>query len=57
MSTGYSGNMGYALPENWSFHQIQTLTIGSDCGRIEIDKNIHNPERDPGVSAVNPPCT
>ncbi|MEU0479585.1 glycoside hydrolase domain-containing protein [Streptosporangium sp. NPDC006013] len=57
MSTGFSGNMGYALPENWSFNQIQTLAVGSDDGRINIDKNIHNPAKDPGVSAVNTPST
>ncbi|GAT69155.1 putative peptidoglycan binding domain protein [Planomonospora sphaerica] len=57
MSTGFSGNMGYPLPENWSFNQIQTLTVGSGDGRIEIDKNIHAPGKDPGVSAVNTPST
>jgi peptidoglycan hydrolase-like protein with peptidoglycan-binding domain len=55
MSTGFSGNMGFPLPENWSFNQIQTLTIGSGDGRIEIDKNIHRPDSDPGVSSVDAP--
>ncbi|WJK40597.1 DUF1906 domain-containing protein [Solwaraspora sp. WMMA2056] len=52
MSTGFSGNMGFPLPENWSFNQIQTLTVGTGSGAIEIDKNIHRPGTDPGVSSV-----
>ncbi|MER6949565.1 glycoside hydrolase domain-containing protein [Nonomuraea sp. NPDC000554] len=55
MSTGFSGNMGFPLPENWSFNQIQTLTIGSGTGQIQIDKNVHAKDTDPGVSAVNTP--
>lgn len=39
MSTGYSGNMGFKLPSNWSFDQFTTVTIGSGDGRIEIDKD------------------
>ncbi|WP_449062023.1 glycoside hydrolase domain-containing protein [Planomonospora algeriensis] len=57
MSVAFSGNMGYPLPENWSFNQIQTLAVGSGDGRINIDKNIHAPDKDPGVSAVNTPST
>ncbi|MEU6715027.1 glycoside hydrolase domain-containing protein [Nonomuraea sp. NPDC046802] len=55
MSTGFSGNMGFALPENWSFNQIQTLTVGSGDGAIQIDKDVHAKDTDPGVSAVNTP--
>ncbi|WP_327189817.1 glycoside hydrolase domain-containing protein [Streptomyces xinghaiensis] len=40
MSSGFSGNLGYAMPENWSFDQIVTKTIGSGDGEIEIDNNI-----------------
>ncbi|GAA1021661.1 hypothetical protein Aple_072450 [Acrocarpospora pleiomorpha] len=40
MSTGYSGNLGYPLPQDWAFDQIATITIGSGDGRIEIDNNI-----------------
>jgi peptidoglycan hydrolase-like protein with peptidoglycan-binding domain len=55
MSTGYSGNMGYPLPENWAFNQVQTTTLGSGTGQIEIDRNAHRPGSDPGVSSVNSP--
>lgn len=57
MSTGFSGNLGYTLPDNWSFNQIQTTTVGSGDGRIEIDKNVHRRRTDPGVRAINQPPT
>ncbi|MFF1375695.1 glycoside hydrolase domain-containing protein [Streptomyces sp. NPDC058308] len=40
MSTGFSGNLGYPLPEDWAFDQISTIETGSGSGRIEIDNNI-----------------
>ncbi|WP_238358486.1 MULTISPECIES: glycoside hydrolase domain-containing protein [Micromonospora] len=57
MSTGFSGNMGFPLPENWSFNQIQTLWLGTGDGRIEIDKNIYKPGSDPAVASVNDPIS
>jgi peptidoglycan hydrolase-like protein with peptidoglycan-binding domain len=53
MSTGFSGNMGFPLPDNWAFNQIQTLTVGSGAGAVQIDKDVHNPKADPGVSSIN----
>jgi len=52
LSTGFSGNLGYPLPSNWAFNQIQTLTIGSGSGAVEIDKNVVS-GRDTGINAVN----
>lgn len=40
MSTGFSGNLGYPLPEDWAFDQIKTTRLGSGDGSIEIDNNI-----------------
>lgn len=40
MSTGFSGNLGYPLPDDWAFDQIATITVGSGDGRIEIDNDI-----------------
>ena len=40
MSTGFSGNLGYPLPNDWEIDQISTKTIGYDDGMIEIDNNI-----------------
>lgn len=40
LSTGWSGNLGYRLPPNWAFNQIQTVTLATGTtGQIEIDKN------------------
>ncbi|MDQ1295647.1 MAG: hypothetical protein QG608_3532 [Actinomycetota bacterium] len=47
MSTGYSGNLGFALPSNWAFDQIKNLTING----VEIDNDIVS-GRDPGVNSV-----
>jgi len=40
MSSGFSGNLGYPLPTNWSFDQVSTITVGSGTGSLEIDNNI-----------------
>lgn len=39
MSTGYSGNLGYPLPSNWAFDQIQEYPLGAADGSFGIDKN------------------
>lgn len=57
MSTGFSGNMGFKLPANWSFNQIATLNnppLGTGVGLIEIDNNIRKPGSDPGVGSFTP---
>ncbi|MEK4488030.1 glycoside hydrolase domain-containing protein [Psychrobacillus sp. FSL H8-0484] len=56
MSTGFSGNLGYPLPSNWSFDQISTVWIGSGDGRIEIDNNI-NSGKDPGAGSIDTPSS
>ncbi len=40
MSTGYSGNLGFPLPDNWTFDQIQTTSIATPDGPLGIDRNI-----------------
>lgn len=38
-SSGFSGNLGFSLPNGWSFDQFCVdLTIGSGSGAISIDK-------------------
>ncbi|WP_433326142.1 glycoside hydrolase domain-containing protein [Spirillospora sp. CA-294931] len=54
MSSGFSGNFGYPLPENWAYDQIVTRTVGSGEGRIEIDVNIAS-GRDVGEGSFNAP--
>ena len=52
MSTGFSGNLGYPLPNDWEIDQISTKTIGYDDGMIEIDNNICRYDSI-GVSSIN----
>ncbi|PPH23166.1 hypothetical protein C5C31_08035 [Rathayibacter rathayi] len=56
MSTGYSGNLGFPLPQGWAFDQVKTLTLGSGSDAIEIDKNIAS-GRDPGAESFDPAQT
>lgn len=39
MSTGFSGNLGFSIPNNWAFDQFTTVTVGTGDGKIEIDKD------------------
>ena len=39
MSTGFSGNLGFPIPDNWAFDQFSTTTISSGGKSIEIDKD------------------
>jgi peptidoglycan hydrolase-like protein with peptidoglycan-binding domain len=56
MSYGWSGNMGFPLPDNWAFNQIQGRTLGADAGLIVIDKNVWRSGSDPAVASVNDPA-
>ena len=51
MSTGFSGNLGFSIPDNWAFDQFATVTVGTGDGSIEIDKNGFS-GRDLGVQAL-----
>lgn len=51
MSTGWSGNLGFSMPDNWAFDQFKTISLGSGDGFIEIDKNGFS-GRDHGVSKL-----
>lgn len=53
MSTGFSGNLGFPLPEDWAFDQIATVSVGSGTGTIEIDNDIAS-GRDLGQNSFNP---
>lgn len=53
MSTMYTGNLAHRLPGNWSFDQVQTLTVGAGLGQVEIDKNITS-GRDLGFGSLGP---
>lgn len=49
MSTGFSGNIGQRIPENWAFDQYYETSIGSGYSAMDIDKVIAS-GRDAGVS-------
>lgn len=53
MSTGFSGNLGFSMPDNWAFDQFYTTSIGSGNGYLEIDKDGFS-GRDYGVSRLEP---
>ncbi|MFI2201652.1 glycoside hydrolase domain-containing protein [Streptomyces sp. NPDC020192] len=54
MSSGFSGNFGYPLPENWAYDQVVTRKLGSGDGLIEIDNNIAS-GRDTGQGSFDKP--
>lgn len=52
-STGFSGNLGYPMPNNWAFDQFKTdITIGTGAGALGIDKDGVS-GRDLGVCNLN----
>ena len=56
MSTGFSGNLGFPLPENWAFDQIANVFIGVNTpGYVEIDRNAKS-GRDRGQKQVTRPA-
>lgn len=51
MSSGFAGNIGRKLPENWNFDQIANVTISDPVyGSLEIDKDIFSEKHDVVVS-------
>ncbi len=60
MSTGFSGNLGYPIPDNWAFSQFANLegsnALGSGEGRIEIDKDAVS-GKDQCISKINKSVT
>lgn len=49
MSWGFSGNLGFPLPYNWAFNQIQEIRFASSAQTIDLDRDVHRKEMDPGV--------
>jgi peptidoglycan hydrolase-like protein with peptidoglycan-binding domain len=49
MSWGYSGNLGFPLPENWSFNQIREYEFQPGWG---LDHDVWRLDADPGVSSL-----
>ncbi|MER7823761.1 glycoside hydrolase domain-containing protein [Streptomyces sp. NPDC096097] len=54
MSWGFSGNLGFPMPTNWSFTQIKEIgKIPSADGPYDLDKDAHRPGTDEGQGSVN----
>ncbi|MDG4766737.1 DUF1906 domain-containing protein [Solwaraspora sp. WMMD406] len=51
MSWGYSGNLGFPLPDNWAFNQIREYEFQPGWG---LDHDVWRDGADPGVSALVP---
>lgn len=53
MSSGFSGNLGYVLPSNWNYDQINNIVLtDSTYGSLEIDKVVCS-ERYESVNVIN----
>lgn len=50
MSWGFSGNLGYPLPANWSLNQIREYDFQPGWG---LDHNVWRQGGDPGVSSLD----
>ncbi|WP_432145026.1 glycoside hydrolase domain-containing protein [Streptomyces sp. bgisy084] len=54
MSWGFSGNLGFPMPTNWSFTQIKEISkIPSSDGPYDLDKDAHREGSDEGQNSVN----
>lgn len=42
MSTGFSGNMGYKIPENWAFDQFSEYTFTGSGENFALDKDAYS---------------
>jgi peptidoglycan hydrolase-like protein with peptidoglycan-binding domain len=55
MSWGFSGNLGYPLPANWSFNQIQEISVTNGADTFHLDRDAVS-GRDRASSSVNQPA-
>ncbi|MEU8841604.1 glycoside hydrolase domain-containing protein [Streptomyces roseus] len=54
MSWGFSGNLGFPMPANWSFTQIKEIgKIPSADGPYDLDQDAHRDGTDEGQNTVN----
>lgn len=57
MSWGFSGNLGFPLPKNWSFNQIKEFKFTTGSDTFDLDRVVHKTGADFGVSSINKPNT
>ncbi len=54
MSSGFSGNIGHTLPDNWNYDQIREYTISSSDGtKFPIDNIVTRSGSNMGESRIN----
>lgn len=54
MSWGFSGNLGFPLPANWSFNQIKEFTVTNGTDSFDLDNDVWRVSGgDPGEDSVN----
>ncbi|SDN01655.1 Putative peptidoglycan binding domain-containing protein [Streptomyces sp. cf386] len=57
LSWGFSGNLGFPLPPNWSFNQIRQGPFSYGSGSFgetwDIDRNVWRRNSDPGTAVLN----
>lgn len=56
MSTGFSGNLGFPLPQNWAFNQVKEYLVANGSDSFGLDADAHRPHTDEGQNAVNTPA-
>lgn len=42
ISTGYSGNMGFKMPDNWNLDQYAEISLSASSGNFAIDKVMYS---------------
>lgn len=52
LSTGWSANLGFPLPKNWAYDQIQETTVGSGSSAIAIDRDASSSRAKPATRAT-----
>ena len=55
MSTGYSGNMGFVMPDNWNLDQFYEYSVTTSSGTWDIDKVAYS-GKFPTVDYLQPTC-
>ena len=53
MSWGFSGNLGFTLPPNWSYNQIKEFQVTNGSDTFDLDRDVWRTGSDPGVSSIN----
>ncbi|MFE0171112.1 glycoside hydrolase domain-containing protein [Streptomyces sp. NPDC059002] len=56
MSWGFSGNLGFTLPTNWSFNQIKEFKVSNGSDSFDLDRDVWRERSDPGTGSIKDPA-